>query len=314
MELIDIKKEEYSCLTSGNSIIYCTEKFLELNSRKVDKVRYFAGRESNKNYFAFAVGEKNNQWLMPYSAPFGVPIQCKKNISLTRYFDFANALKKFAEESRINYFEIFMPPLIYDAEYIQKFTAAFLNCGFKIKWQDLNYSLNVDKLKMMQSDSYMHSNARKNLAIALKSGLELVQCTDEDMKKSAYNVIRLNRQSKGYPLRMTLEQVMDTIKIVKNDFFLVRKDGENIAAAMIYYVTDKIAQVIYWGDIPDVGQYKPMNFLAYKLTQFYAEKGIEYLDIGPSTENGVPNFGLCDFKESIGCEVSSKFKLFWENS
>ena len=33
------------------------------------------------------------------------------------------------------------------------------------------------------------------------------------------------------------------------------------------------------------------------------------LDIGPSTENGIPNYGLCEFKESIGCSVTMKYSF-----
>ena len=29
--------------------------------------------------------------------------------------------------------------------------------------------------------------------------------------------------------------------------------------------------------------------------------------IGPSTESSIPNYGLCEFKESIGCEINQKF-------
>jgi hypothetical protein len=50
-----------------------------------------------------------------------------------------------------------------------------------------------------------------------------------------------------------------------------------------------------------------MNFLSYKIFEFYKKTGIRIVDIGPSTENSVPNHGLCEFKESIGCDISTKF-------
>lgn len=39
---------------------------------------------------------------------------------------------------------------------------------------------------------------------------------------------------------------------------------------------------------------------------------LKYLDIGPSTENSIPNYGLCDFKESIGCRRSLKYTMVKE--
>ena len=64
--------------------------------------------------------------------------------------------------------------------------------------------------------------------------------------------------------------------------------------------------MIYWGDIDGYSEERPMNLLAENVYEFYQQKGIQVLDIGPSTENGVPNYGLCDFKESIGVSVLIK--------
>jgi hypothetical protein len=39
------------------------------------------------------------------------------------------------------------------------------------------------------------------------------------------------------------------------------------------------------------------------------KKGMKFVDIGPSTENSIPNYGLCEFKESIGCTVVNKYSF-----
>ena len=62
---------------------------------------------------------------------------------------------------------------------------------------------------------------------------------------------------------MTFEQVRKTAEIIDADFFLLKKDELNVAAAQIFHVAEGIVQVIYWGDIPDFGNHKPMNYLAY---------------------------------------------------
>ena len=67
-----------------------------------------------------------------------------------------------------------------------------------------------------------------------------------------------------------------------------------------------MAQVIYWGNISKYNNYKSINYLAYELIKYYKKEGFDYLDIGPSSECGIPNYGLCDFKDSIGCELSVK--------
>ena len=64
--------------------------------------------------------------------------------------------------------------------------------------------------------------------------------------------------------------------------------------------------------MPGYEQDRPMNYLAYRTYLYYSERGIRVLDIGPSTESGEPNYGLCNFKKSIGCSVSSKLTYIKE--
>lgn len=308
MELIEITAEEYRQLAGAKGPVFCGKEFLELNKGKVDAVRYFVGRDT-KNRIAFAVGEKDGEWRAPFSAPFATMIGLRKDTALDYYWEFVKLLNECALENGVKSITIFLPPDIYDRQENAKMINALLGNGYEIANQELNYSLRVVDLDLEKYKAEIQHNARKNLNIALKSGLELVTCSSLEQKKEAYEVIRINRESKGYPLRMTLEQVLSTIEVVKHDMFLVKKEDRSIAAALVYYVTAEIVQVVYWGDIPDVGEYKPINFLAYELIKYYQERNIHQIDIGPSTENGVPNFGLCSFKESIGCEVSAKYRL-----
>lgn len=308
MEIKEITSQEYHQLIGKKGPVFCSSAFLELNKGKVDVVRYFVGRDS-KNRIAFAVGERDGEWRAPFSAPFATIIGLRKDTAIEYYWDFVKLLNEHARANGIKSISIFLPPDIYGGQENAKIINALLGNGYGVEYQELNYSLPLTELNLDGYKADIQHNARKNLAIALKSGLELVQCTDLESKKEAYEVIRINRESKGYPLRMTLEQVLDTIEVVKHNMFLVKKDERYIAAALVYHVTEEIVQVVYWGDVPDVGEYKPINFLSYELIKYYQERNLRHLDIGPSTENGVPNFGLCSFKESIGCEVSAKYRL-----
>ena len=60
----------------------------------------------------------------------------------------------------------------------------------------------------------------------------------------------------------------------------------------------------------DFSEFKTMNFLSYEVFKYYKENGIKVVDIGPSTEDSIPNHGLCEFKESIGCDLSPKYSFY----
>lgn len=184
-----------------------------------------------------------------------------------------------------------------------------LRNGYRVAYQDLNFSMGLDFEDMDAYISLLPANGRKNLKCALNENLQLRRCEEIQEKKRAYEIIRENRTWKGYPLRMAWEQVEETIAIVPHDFYIVSKDNQAVAAAMIYRVAEDAAQVIYWGDVPGVAPLRPMNYLAYRLAEHYKHIGMRHLDIGPSTEAGIPNYGLCDFKSSIGCCIQPKFTL-----
>lgn len=309
MEIREITKEEYAALVKTNTVIFCQKDFLELNKDKVDAIHYLVAGDK-KDRVAFAIGEKTGEWKAPFSAPYAIPVYLQKKPGIEYFWKFIELLNEYAANRGAKSISVLLPPSIYGSSANAKWLSAFWGNGYFLEYEELNYSLHINDYSIEEyKDTVIQSNARKNLNIALKSGLSFVECRDEESKKEAYEIIQCNRASKGYPLRMTWEQVLDTIKIVEHNFFVVKREEKAIAAAIVFFVTKDMVQVIYWGDKPDVGVYKPMNFLAYELIKYYKSKGITCIDIGPSTENGVPNIGLCNFKESIGCEVSAKYRL-----
>ena len=200
---------------------------------------------------------------------------------------------------------ITLPPLFYEPSFLSKLSNSLYRKGFTLAKSDLNYSIHLDGEKENYQGK-LHYNARKNLNIAMEQSFTFEHCNNAESKSEAYKIIQANREAKGYPLRMTYDTVVKTTAIIQADFFLVKLAKENVAAAMVFHVSPGIVQVVYWGDLPAFAASKTMNFLSYQVVMHYYETGIKIIDIGPSTDNSIPNYGLCDFKESIGCMVYPK--------
>lgn len=311
LKATEIDNKTYSRIV-GQTFVFQMASFLELNKDKVDGLRYLSINKGGSARFAACFGIKDGIAKCPYSAPFGLPISVKKELSI-KYFDEAlEAIEMFAKENGWRQIRFILPPLFYAKEELTAWINALYRLGYRTAAVDVNYAFDMNRVYVDDYQKIIHHNARKNLKIALNSELELIKCDTEASVSEAYQVIAENRASKGYPLRMTEEQVVKTIAILEHDVFLTKYDGISVAAALVYYVTPEIAQVIYWGDRPGYGELKPINFLAYQLIRFYGDKQVRYLDIGPSTEGSLPNYGLCDFKESIGCERDLKFTFLKE--
>lgn len=306
MQIIEATAEEYSSLFNKYPHVYNTVDFSQLNQHKAEKLHFLMFYSGGIRY-GLILGERGDGCLCsPFSAPFG-GFTSNKPQNFEIIDDAVVALKKYAVQQG-RHIVITLPPLFYDEIQIPLFINA-LQRHAGTHFIDVNYHFQLSDFAVY--NTVMERNARKNLNHALKENLTFmhIRTDDVDGVKRAYAVIKANREELGYPLRMSLDDVLRTIDIIPADFFLLTHGGEDVAAAQVFHVTYNIYQVIYWGDRRQFSYLRPMNSLAYNIFDYYYRQGIEILDIGPSTEKGIPNYGLCNFKAGIGCRVSTKFSF-----
>lgn len=308
MELIIVDSKEYKNYFNSTYHIFNSVEFSELNKDKVEELYYFVFKDS-KVRLGIIFGKRGNTLYSPFSAPFGGFSYIKDDISIDFIDNAILLLQDYAENLNLS-IKISIPPSIYSNDFISKTINSLLRSKFTITYCDINYSIDVNRIEDYKS--YIWRNARKNLNNSEKHNLEFKIALNIEDTKLAYSVIKENRENKGYPLRMQLGSVLETIKIVQSDFFNLFFEGVSIASAQIFYVSKDIVQIIYWGDKPGYEHIRPMNFLAYKVFEYYKNIGIKHIDIGPSSENGIPNYGLCEFKESIGCSITNKFTFVYD--
>lgn len=307
MEIIDAGSKEYHQVFPSAYHVFNSAGFSVVNEARCEQVVYLIFKDT-KNRLGLIAGVKNNELHTPFSAPFGGFSYVREDVTITQIEAAVDALIDYAAGRGYNRIHYTMPPLFYNELFNSKLINILHRKNFQLTAIDLNYQFELQKMTDDYEMNIWH-NARKNLRIGFKQNFNFIKCASEELKLEAYQVIKENRSRKGYPLKMTYDQIEKTGKIITADFFLLKKATENMAAALIFHVAPAIVQVIYWGDIPDYTQYKPMNFLAYQVFSYYKKQGFKFADIGPSTENGLPNYGLCEFKESIGCAITPKFSF-----
>lgn len=308
MEIIEVTSKEYQQAFPRPWSVFNSVAFSELNKGKCDDVHYLLFRDS-KLRLGMIVGEKENSLHVPFSATYG-GFSFNSVVSCQHYDEACIALKEYAQKLGKHLYVTLSPPM-YDCTDNAKTFSAFMRAGAKI--ESIEYNQHFELARFEHYEDILDSKIRNKLRNALSADLTF---TNLDSKNAgdvarAYEVIRINHAERGNPLRMTLQNVLDTIKIVPADFFVVSDhEGHDVAAAQIFHTTKDIYQIVYWGDVPSFSYLKSMNFLSYKVFEFYYQRGdVKILDIGISTEDGVPNYGLCEFKENIGCFSTLKYSL-----
>ena len=307
MKAIEVSSTEYKNY-NFESHIFNNPNFIEFNKEKCSKIIFLIFKDS-KVRFGMPIGIKENIIKCPFSAPFGGIAYKNQKIKSNAFYLALEALKFYGKLNNYDSIELFLPPSFYDPDNHAKFLTAALMAGYNIDFIEINHSYNLDHF----NDDYLSSinyGARKALNIALSKELNFSICISDIEKINAYNIIKQNRNEKGYPLKLSVDEIFDTVKFIKSFFFEVQiPDGTGIASAICFEVQKEIIQVIYWGNLTRYNEYKSINFLSYKLFNFFKKLNYKIIDIGPSSENGIVNFGLSDFKEGIGCDKHLKFHL-----
>jgi len=308
MEVFEVNTQEYNKYIIKPYHKYGLGDFANLNAEKVEEVYYLLFSDG-KIRLGLTGGIKGDSFFSPFSAPFGGFNHLKEDIKINQIDNACFALIEWAKTKGLKSIKITLPPSIYNESFISKQINALFRSNFIINNIELNYSYNTCNFDNNYASNIWY-NASKNLNIGLKNNLHIKKCFSIEQKKIAYEVIRQNRVAKSFPLRMSWDQIEETTKLIDADFFLCHDQFENaIASTIAFHVSKNIIQIIYWGDIPDYSNLKTMNYMSYEIFNYYKNQNISIIDIGPSTENSIPNYGLCEFKESIGCDISTKLSF-----
>jgi hypothetical protein len=311
MEIVEVDSNTFTDFFPKPYFAYSSGIFALLNQDKAEKVFYLVFKDS-KTRLGIVVGLIDNSFFSPFSAPFGGLVYLRDDIKIGMLDSAIQLLLTWARGKNVKTVNITLPPTLYNETFISKQMNSLFTNKFVISNIDLNYAYCLAGFST-DYPSTIWPNARNKLTIAFKNDLSFLKCEEQSQKEAAYNIIKINRLSKGYPLKLTWRQIEETSRVIDADFFLVKSDtNENIGSAIVFYVAKDIVQVIYWGDLSEYAHLKTMNFLSYSIFGYYKNLGVKIVDLGPSTENSVPNYGLCEFKESIGCNISSKTTFKYE--
>lgn len=303
MDAIRVTKEEYSKTFSSIDIVYNTPAFSELNAAKCREVHYILFADGNKPRLGITLGERDDSLSAPFSAPFASPV-CNSEQKIEHIVEAVSALQNYAAKAG-KPLRLTLPPTFYSPALISKTAGAIINSGGECAWTDYNYHYPTRLFADFEAN--LSRNARNKFRHSMEADFSFAVFSPDNREgaERCYNIIKANREAKGYPLRMTFNQVWETLSVVAAEFMLLSLGDEDVAAAQVFFPSPGIAQVIYWGDKPGYNEFRPMNRLPYEVFRHLSDK-VRIIDIGPSSEEGVANTGLCEYKESLGCVCTLK--------
>ena len=178
-----------------------------------------------------------------------------------------------------------------------------------MKGCELNYSMNIKGVDFEKLISYGNL---KRLKKTLKHNFKFVQFNSENIAV-AYEIIKINRLSKGFPITMSFEQICEMQKFFPSNIFSFGLIDPNknvcVASSICIKISEEILYVFYWGDLIEYSTYSPIVHLCKGIYDFCTNNNFSFLDVGTSTSNGNPNLGLINFKRNLGFRDYSKLTM-----
>jgi len=306
--LIEVSAKEFKHRLDSDPHPYISEPFMELNKWKVDSLKRLI-EDKNKVSMGFIAGIKDGILSSPFSAPFGGFHYRNESIYINNIQEFIKQLLDFSKNHGIKKINLTLPPAIYQQSFNAKLVNTLIRSDFDMELPEIT---NWIELRFF-NEVFSHRNSREYYKQSLKN--ELLFCTiiESAEKETAYEIIRENRMRFGRPIHMSLDDILHMEEIWPVDFFGVKDTvGEMVASGIFYRFPRQIAYAVFWADTEKGRPLRAMDFLAFNLLSHYRSAGFEYIDLGISTESGIPNEGLLRFKETHEAVSSLRYSFTWE--
>ncbi|AWQ18188.1 hypothetical protein NB724_001015 [Pantoea ananatis] len=260
----------------------------------------------------FAHNISSPEWLAPITGAFGA-INANEYVTLNEIEFFVTSVTTYLCESEgAETIEWRLPPLYYKSKTHTKLHNVLYRLGWKIKDLDLNFHLPVTDYELFRSN--LSSSKRRELNRITKTLTQFDKETSEQKRKEVYEIIKLNRESQGYPMTMPWEAIAKLTTAIdqKIRFYSLRRGEDLLAGAICLELDSETLYVFYWGENPEFRKDSTIVKLAEGIYLDALEAGFSTLDIGTSTNHSEPNQGLINFKENIGCHVTQKLTLIFK--
>lgn len=203
-------------------------------------------------------------------------------------------------------FTVRTPPKGIYPDEARKAEEALKSLGFQLDYEDTDHFVSLqgelpDRLSRTNQKKVRRANA---LGYRLELGPELL--------KDSHSVIDVNRRQLSKPslISQINKELLQKSLRDRTIFGVVRCQSLVLAGVFCLYLNKEVVYVAQWGDDRNLLESKnlesPIPFLFVKLSALLTEKGVKYLYLGSSSNAGLVDAGLSQFKESLGCLPTSK--------
>lgn len=154
----------------------------------------------------------------------------------------------------------------------------------------------------------LHRSEKRRHSKARDAGLVFRQVTEDEFV-TIFQFIQMCRAEKDFTMSMTIEELSAAVSQFPGRYVLfgVFDRTTLVAAAVCVRVYDDVLYDFYHDHSKDSDHLSPVVMLVDGIHQYCFANNIRLLDLGTSSVDGQPNFGLLRFKMRLGARPVPKY-------
>jgi hypothetical protein len=300
---------------SANGTLFHDLAFLDYHPADRFRFAHLVLRQKNKILAlvpgGLATKEEGEIFVSPLGASVGGPAVAK-DLTVLQGLALTQALQAYARERGWAGLELTLPPAFYAQPATDILPFALFGRGFRLanRWLSAMLDLSAasapryDHLFSKRQKTYARSLGRKGMEIRL-GGVELLPLF---LEVFADTYARHGKQATHTP-----EEIESLLTRHPNEINLALALMEERCAAgvLLFRVAPSVTNTFYICSGRDSSDEKGLVFLLAELADMLAERGIRWLDLGPTCWDGNYNAGVTFFKESLGCATACRDRWIW---
>lgn len=241
----------------------------------------------------------------PLKAPFG-GIQNPEDLTPENLPGLLREADRWMKATRAARLQVTLAPDAYLGESAASIHQTFARHGYRLLWQDLNYTLATEP----PFTSGLRPSGRWKMNRLLREGFRVQEETGTDWAE-IFPLFRISRERKGYTLSMTLRELAETTARFPDRYRLwtVTRGEERVAAGLCIRVSPAIDYLFYTADTLTYRRWSPVVLLHQGIAEDAASRGVPTLDLGTASLKGIINAGVANFKRNLGARAG--WKLTW---
>jgi hypothetical protein len=238
----------------------------------------------------------------PCRSPFG-SIESTTNLSPDVLYHFFEFIESTFRSNGIEKIVIKNPPQIYNPA-LHVLVQNFLST---LQYHVVNAEVSAVFTVDVPFHELLKGWEKKKRRQAVEQTLRMKHDTPDQLEE-IYHFILARRRQKGYLSSMSLADLQKTVRSFPNRFLLtsVYQQNKMVAASISIKNSPDILYHFYSDHIETDDPVNPTVFLIGELYQYSLDNKIALLDLGTSSLDGQPNFGLLNFKLRLGAKPSPK--------